>query len=84
MECGAKEESDKKNEKRGSGRERGGNARLRAVPIFPQGKTKRKASARENHPTPPRLAFLAWGDFYARSPFARSTIPEEKWGLIVV
>ena len=24
--------------------------------------------------------FLAWGDFHARSCFARSTIPEEKWG----
>ena len=24
--------------------------------------------------------FLAWGDFYARSRFARSTIPGEKWG----
>ena len=24
--------------------------------------------------------FLAWGDFHARSHFARSTIPEEKWG----
>ena len=24
--------------------------------------------------------FLAWGDFHARSRFARSTIPEEKWG----
>ena len=24
--------------------------------------------------------FLAWGDFQARSRFARSTIPEEKWG----
>ena len=23
---------------------------------------------------------LAWGDFHARSRFARSTIPEEKWG----
>ena len=33
---------------------------------------------------PPRLAFLAWGDFHARSRFARSTIPEEKWGLLVV
>ena len=22
---------------------------------------------------------LAWGDFHARSRFARSTIPEEKW-----
>ena len=24
--------------------------------------------------------FIAWGDFHARSSFARSTIPEEKWG----
>ena len=24
--------------------------------------------------------FLGWGDFHARSRFARSTIPEEKWG----
>ena len=24
--------------------------------------------------------FLAWGDFHARSRFARSTIPVEKWG----
>ena len=24
--------------------------------------------------------FLAWGDFHARPPFDRSTIPEEKWG----
>ena len=24
--------------------------------------------------------FLAWGDFHARSRFARSTIPEDKWG----
>ena len=23
--------------------------------------------------------FLAWGDFHARSRFARSTIPKEKW-----
>ena len=23
--------------------------------------------------------FLAWGDFHARSRFARPTIPEEKW-----
>ena len=29
---------------------------------------------------PPRLAFLAWGDFHARLRFARSTIPEEKMG----
>ena len=41
--------------------------------------------ARENHPTREKATcgvspFLAWGDFHARSRFARSTIPEEKWG----
>ena len=30
--------------------------------------------------SPPRLAVLAWGDFHAHSRFARSTIPEGKWG----
>ena len=25
-------------------------------------------------------SFLAWGDFHARSRFARSIVPEEKWG----
>ena len=34
--------------------------------------------------SPLRLTFLAWGDFHARSRFAHSTIPEEKWGLLVV
>ena len=34
--------------------------------------------------SPPRLAFLAWGDFHARSRFARSTFPEENWGRLVV
>ena len=34
--------------------------------------------------SPPRLASLACGDFHARSHFARSTIPEGKWGLLVV
>ena len=29
---------------------------------------------------PPRLPFLAWGDFHARSRFACFTIPEGKWG----
>ena len=39
----------------------------------------------ERELSPPRyLAFLAWGDFHARLRFARSTIPEEKWGLLVV
>ena len=31
--------------------------------------------------SPSRVSpFLAWGDFHARLRFARSTIPEEKWG----
>ena len=51
--------------------------------------------ARENHSTREKATrggdhiflssrhvspFLAWGDFHARSRFARSTIPEDKWG----
>ena len=28
--------------------------------------------------------FLAWGNVHAPSRFAHSTIPEEKWGLLVV
>ena len=35
---------------------------------------RRHAAGRDVSP------FLAWGDFHARSRFARSTIPEEKWG----
>ena len=74
--------------------------RLRVVPIFPQGsgllrdiveRAKRerawKITPSEKGETrgerkklsPSRLAFLAWDDFHARS-----TIPEEKWGLLVV
>ena len=34
--------------------------------------------------SPPRLTFLAWGDFHARSRFAPTIIPKEKWGLLVV
>ena len=34
--------------------------------------------------SPPNLAFLVWGDLHACSRFARSTIPEEKWGLLIV
>ena len=30
--------------------------------------------------TPRVSPFLAWGDFHAPLRFARSTIPEEKWG----
>ena len=46
------------------------------------------ASARENYPTRERRDAVvragAWSEFYALSRFARSTIPEEKWGLLVV
>ena len=52
------------------------------------GRERSKASTLSEVPhfslSPPRLEFLAWGDFHARSRFARSTIPEEKWGLLVV
>ena len=38
--------------------------------------------------TPREKSETRWGerkcDFHARSRFARSTIPEEKWGLLVV
>ena len=34
--------------------------------------------------SPPRVAFSRVGDFHARSRFARSTILEENWGLLVV
>ena len=56
-------------------------SRLRVVPHFSSGIVGRgNASARENHPTREKAPFLAWGDFHARSRFARPTIPEEKWG----
>ena len=48
------------------------------VKITPREK-KRQAAGREKNAR--RVSpFLAWGDFHARSRFARSTIPEEKWG----
>ena len=61
-------------------------------PFFLRDSGANETRARENHPTQERRdavgreknAFLAWGDFYARSRFACSTIPEEKWGLLVV
>ena len=66
--------------------------RLRVVPHFPSGlveRTKRQCAwksphARNFYLSPPRLAFLVWSDFHMRLRFARSTIPEEKWGLLVV
>ena len=50
--------------------------------ITPREKRRHAAGRDKNHfsLSPPRVAFLAWGDFHARSRFARSTIPEEKWG----
>jgi len=39
-----------------------------------------KITPREKKRRASRLAFLAWGDFHARSRLARFTIPEEKWG----
>ena len=38
-------------------------------PIFPRGQQSER-----------NALFLAWDDFHARSRFALSTIPEEKWG----
>ena len=58
--------------------------RLRVVPHLSSGDSR--ARARENHPTRERRDAVerAWGDFHAPSRFARFTIPEEKWGLLVV
>ena len=45
---------------------------LQVVPIFPQAYiVKRAKRERAFSLSPPRLAFLAWGDFHARLPFAR-------------
>ena len=46
--------------------------RLRVFPHFPSGRVQRAKRERA-------WKSLAWGDFHARSRFARSTIPEEKW-----
>ena len=35
-------------------------------------------------PREKRLHSVAWGDFHALSRFARSTVPEGKWGQLVV
>ena len=44
-------------------------------------RVSRASKTRELVKITPRVSsFLAWGDFHARSRFARSTIPEEKWG----
>ena len=65
--------------------------RLGVVPHFSSGiveRAKRERAWKSPHarkgdtrPAPRRVSpFLAWGDFHARSRFAYSTIPEEKWG----
>ena len=56
------------------------------VKIIPREK-RRHAAGRENliFLSPQGVSpFLAWGDFHARSCFARSTMPEENEGLLVV
>ena len=64
---------------------RASEARAR-VKITPREKGETQRGERKNEVTlsPPRLAFLAWGNFHARSRFTWATIPEEKWGLLVV
>ena len=65
---------------------------LRVVPhssLVLTERTKRECAWKSPHArnvslSPPRLAFLACGDSHERLRFARSTIPEEKWGLLVV
>ena len=62
---------------------RASEARAR-VKITPREKGETRRGERKNEVTlsPPRLAFLARGNFHARSRFACATIPEEKWGLL--
>ena len=48
-------------------------------------RAKRKCAWKSPHARKNVSPFLAWGDFHARSRFARSTIPEETdGGLLVV
>ena len=62
------------------------NLSLRVVPYFSSGvaeRAKRKRAWKSRHARKARRRvspFLAWGDFHARSRFARFTIPEDKWG----
>ena len=56
--------------------------RLRVVPHFYSGIVewaKRERTWKSPHARKGVSPFLAWGDFHARSPFARSPIPEKKW-----
>ena len=66
------------------------NSRLRVVPHFSSGiveRAKRERAWKSSHARKDdtrRVAFSRVGDFHERPRFARSTIPEEKWGLLVV
>ena len=59
---------------------RGKNIRLRAVPIFSSGIVERAKRDRAWKSPQSRKSETRWGNFHARSCFARSTIPEEIWG----
>ena len=48
--------------------------------VFSQGWVERAKNERAWKSTCARKGDTRLGDFHARSPFARSTIPEEKWG----
>ena len=62
--------------------------RLIVVPHFSSGiveQAKREHTGKSPHTRKGNTQrgvspFLVWGDFHAHSNFARSTIPEEKWG----
>ena len=54
--------------------------RLRVVPHFFSGIVERAKRERAWKSSHARKGDSRRGDFYARSRFARSTIPEEKWG----
>ena len=64
--------------------------RLRVVPIFPQGQSERNVKiipTRERRDAVGESRVeqrLAWDDFHTRSLLACSSIPEEKWGPLVV
>ena len=58
----------------------GRKARIREVPYF-SSRGSRASETRARVKITPRVSpFLAWGDFHARSRFARSTIPWGKMG----
>ena len=55
--------------------------RLRVVPHFSSGIVERgNTRPGDRKISPPRVSFSRVGDFHAHSRFARSTIPEERWG----